>query len=223
MKKYQQFFTAFLTTCFLIFAPSSTLSKEFTLTEGVDYELLPESVHQKLTALSKIEIKEFFSYYCPHCASFEPHIQKWKKEIASNTSVEFQAIPVVFRPQWKPAAELFFALHSLKKQDSLHPAVFSAIHSERVNFSNQKKITEWVVSQGIQEKDYEDAVNSFFVKSQVSKANQEQSLYRIDGVPSIIVAGKYKLPGNKFKGNWDDVIKNINLLIIHIQKEERSK
>ena len=50
------------------------------LKEGEHYEV----INQQSTA--KPEVKEFFSYYCPHCFAFEPLAERLKAKAKSITS-----------------------------------------------------------------------------------------------------------------------------------------
>ena len=48
----------------------------------------------------QIEVCEIFWYGCPHCYTFEPHLESWKGDIASDVS--FVRVPAV----WNPLAQL---------------------------------------------------------------------------------------------------------------------
>ncbi len=59
----------------------------------------------------KIEVIEFFSYACPHCADFEPALQDWLKRKPKD--VDYKAVPMVFRDNWKPPAKLYYTLETM--------------------------------------------------------------------------------------------------------------
>jgi thiol-disulfide isomerase/thioredoxin len=77
--------------------------------EGREYKLIVPA--QPPESSGKIEVIEFFSYACPHCAEFEPDLQAWIKRKPKD--VEYRAMPMVFRPEWKPPAKLFFTLEAM--------------------------------------------------------------------------------------------------------------
>jgi len=66
----------------------------------------------------KIEVIEFFSYACPHCAEFEPALQEWLKHKPKD--VDFKEVPMVFRENWKPTAK---GWRSWRKRD-ITPTLF---------------------------------------------------------------------------------------------------
>ena len=98
------------------------------------------------TEPDKIEVLEFFSYSCPHCAVVEPMIAEWKKTLPAD--VVLKAVPVAFNAAMKPLQELFYALEAVGRSD-LHPKVFNAIHQEKKRIFTKDAIVAWVASQGV--------------------------------------------------------------------------
>src|SRR5512139_1865614 len=91
-----------------------------------DYRLITPP--QRTDSGKKIEVIEFFSYACPHCADFEPSLQDWLKRKPKD--VEYRAVPMVFRDAWRPLAKLYFALEQMGLADKYHMKVFDAIHKQ---------------------------------------------------------------------------------------------
>ena len=52
--------------------------------QGQDYELLTPP--QPTASADKVEVVEFFSYGCPHCAAMAPHIEKWAAQLPANAT-----------------------------------------------------------------------------------------------------------------------------------------
>ena len=61
--------------------------------EGREYKLIVPA--QQPRSDGKIEVMEFFSYACPHCAEFEPNLQAWTKRKPKD--VEYRMMPMIFR------------------------------------------------------------------------------------------------------------------------------
>jgi thiol-disulfide isomerase/thioredoxin len=74
----------------------------------------------------KIEVIEFFSYGCPHCADLEPHLQAWLKRLPAD--VQVRRVPVAFQPAWENLARVYYTLELMGEDAKLTPDVFSAIH-----------------------------------------------------------------------------------------------
>ncbi len=56
--------------------------------EGVNYDVV------KQTGSAQPEVMEFFSYYCPHCATFEPIVEQLKAGLPEG--VPLKKNPVAF-------------------------------------------------------------------------------------------------------------------------------
>lgn len=155
---------------------------------GVDYRTLDKP--QATEAGKKIEVTEFFWYSCPHCYAFEPHLAEWVKKHGDH--IVFKRVPVNFRESFIPQQKLFYALEALGKSDEMQPKVFRAIHVERQNLDTDAAILEFVVKNGIDKQKFSDAYNAFGTQAKVKRALTLQEAYKIDGVPTIAIDGKYE-------------------------------
>ncbi len=164
---------------------------------GTDYVVLDNAAPYEPVA-GKVEVVEFFGYWCPHCNAFEPELEAWLKRIPSNIS--FKRVPVAFNQAHEPLQKLYYALESLGRVNDMQRKVFTAIHAEKINLNSQDAIVAWVTKQGIDQKKFVDAYTSFSVNTKVAKAKQFVNAYKIDGVPSMGVAGKYYVDGTLAKG-----------------------
>ena len=70
-------------------------------------------------------------------------------------------------------------------------AASRAIHVDRVNLFDDKVAAEWAAKKGVDPKKFADAFASFGVMSKVKRGDQMAQAYRIQGVPSLAVDGKY--------------------------------
>jgi protein dithiol oxidoreductase (disulfide-forming) len=141
--------------------------------------------------VNKVEIVEVFWYGCPHCHGFDPAINAWVKNLPKEA--EFRRMHVVWGEDARilPHAKLFFALESMGLLESLHTKVFDAIHVENQNFNNPERLFDWIEKQGVNRKEFQSAYNSFGVMSKVGKARELTKAYGVNGVPVLVVDGKY--------------------------------
>ena len=187
------------------------------LKQGKDYDVInPPQPTEK----GKIEVIEFFSYMCPHCDHIDPVVNKWTKTLSKD--VVFQRVPVIFRPQWEAPARLYYTLDALGELEKLHPAAFTAVHRERADLMNEAGVTNWAVKNGLDRKKFADTYNSFAVQSKAQGSKQKQGAYGIPGVPSFVVAGKYRTPDN-FAGGFDELLKLVDGLVTKARAEQVKK
>jgi thiol:disulfide interchange protein DsbA len=154
---------------------------------GVDYRLLEPA--QQTAPGSKVEVTEFFWYSCPHCFAFEPALESWAARNADK--IVFKRVPVAFRDSFIPEQRLYYVLEAMGKIKPLHQKVFDAIHVQRQALNTDKSITDFIVKQGVDRKQFTDLYNSFAVQTKVRQATQLQQAYQVDGVPMLAVDGRY--------------------------------
>jgi thiol:disulfide interchange protein DsbA len=150
---------------------------------------------QKVLEAGKVEVAELFLYTCPHCLHFEPMLKEWQKKYANNNVTVFQ-IPAVFGDNNIPLAKAFYVADTLKLLDKMHPLLFDAIQEKHQKLSTEAELQAFFVKQGIEEKAFTEAYNSFAVDSKVRQARVLTQAYGISSVPNVVVNGKYRLsPG----------------------------
>jgi len=144
----------------------------------------------------KVEVLEFFWYGCPHCFVLEPYLETWRKNKAPY--IEFTRVPIMWGEVHRAHARLFYTLQALGKLDELSGKVFEQIHQQRdpLYVPEDEKATlqqqlSFAKANGISETDFLNAYNSFGVQSYLQKADDLMRRDRIEGVPTIVIAGKY--------------------------------
>lgn len=156
--------------------------------EGKQYTLL--SPPQTSEISGKTEVIEFFSYGCPHCWHFHPLIDKWAAELPPNVIIV--RVPVSLgRPQWGQLSRAYYALQATGDLKRLDGELFDAIHKEQQPLFSESNITAWVAAHGVDAAKFTEAFNSFAVSTKASHAEQLSRNYQVDGIPKIVVGGKY--------------------------------
>ncbi len=175
-------------TLFVFLALSGIASAQSQkIEEGFDYRILP--IAQPVETKGKVEVIEFFWYGCPHCYDFEPELSSWVKRQPKD--VAFKRVPVAFRDDFMPHSQLFYALEAMGKGDALNEKVMYAMHKENKRLLTESEIADWVASQGVDRNTFLATYRSFAVISKARAAKQMAEAYRIDGVPTIVMQGKY--------------------------------
>jgi thiol:disulfide interchange protein DsbA len=155
--------------------------------EGRDYARLAQPLAMPSTG--KIEVVEFFGYWCPHCNAFEPSLDAWARKLPAD--VAFHRVPVAFSAPQEPYAKIFFALEAMGQVDAMHRKVFSAIHVQHQRLEKESEIQAFVAANGIDGAKFIETFKSFTVASKFKQARQLADAYRIDGVPTLGIHGRY--------------------------------
>ena len=165
---------------------------------------------QATAAGGKMEVLEFFSYGCPHCHEFAEPFERWSKR---QKDVVVRRVPVTFgRPQWVVLGRLFYTIQ-LMKLPSLDMAAFAAIHQQGRMLYDDQAVLQWAASQpGVDANKFKEVYFSQEVTNAMKKADMLAMTYQIDSVPSIIVAGRYKMLQQRGM-NFSDLLANTDAVI----------
>lgn len=181
---------------------------------GKDYLKL-DSASATDAGPGKIEVIEFFWYSCPHCNAFEPAFAQWVKNAPKDVVV--RRVPVSFRDDFAPQQRLFFTLQAMNLLDRLHAKVFTAVHVEKLPLNTDASILAWIEKQAVDKLKFSEIYKSFGVASQLKRAVQLQNSYKVEGVPSLGVAGRYYIDGT-LAGSMDRALKVADALILQTRQ-----
>jgi len=169
---------------------------------GVNYDPLVPA-QPTTVGPGKVEVTEVFWLGCPHCAALEPFIQSWLKN--KPAYIEFVRVPVMWGPAHRAHAHLFYTIAALNRQDLVQKA-FDAIQNQHQMLFGQsedetlKAQLAWATSNGVKADDYTKAYNSFSVNSNLQRAEQLTQRYHVEGVPLVVINGKYTTDVAKAQG-----------------------
>ena len=181
-----------------------------------DVNFFPLLVEQPVRTGDLIEVLEIFWYGCPHCYALEPYLKKWLKN--KPEFVEFVQLPAVLNRSWEFDARVFYTFVALGLIDELHEAYFDAIHKDRKRMKNVEQVASWAQEQGVDPQLIMDTFNSFGVDSMLANATQMSGRYEADGVPTIIIDGKYRTTVS-LAGGHNEIIDLINYLAQRAKSE----
>ena len=156
---------------------------------GKDYTVL--STPQPVEApAGKIEVIEFMWYGCPHCNEFDPYLEAWVKK--QGPDVVFKRVPVAFRDDFIPHSKLYHAVDALGLANQLTPTIFHEIHVNKNYLLTPEDQAKFLAKNGVDPKKFMDAYNSFSTQSAIQRDKKLLEDFKIDGVPTLAVQGKYE-------------------------------
>jgi len=158
----------------------------------------------------KIEVLEVFSYACPHCAHFQPYAEQLKAKLPAGAV--FGYMPAIFNPTWEPYARAFYTAQSLGVLDQTHQALFDALHRDHLPMRTIDELATFYAQHGVDKAKFLAASSSFEVESKLTRARELVKAYGVDGTPSIVVNGKYRVTGQS-AGGYPQLIELVNWLV----------
>ncbi|MGB0866330.1 MAG: thiol:disulfide interchange protein DsbA/DsbL [Granulosicoccaceae bacterium] len=165
----------------------------------------------------KTEVTEFFWYGCPHCYTLEPTMKKWLAEDKPETmAFNMEAPPL--NPSWQVHSRAFYAAKQMGVLDAFHEPFFDAIHKDRKRLNDPDDIAAFADGLGIDGKKLKGTMSSFMVDGAMRNAMNLAAKYQLTGVPSVVVAGKYKTSG-QLAGNYNNMVDAITELGVQLAKK----
>jgi thiol:disulfide interchange protein DsbA len=171
---------------------------------------------QPMEGSGKVEVIEFFSYGCPHCFKLEPFLEDWAKK--QGPDVVVKRVPGAGSDAWTALAALYYSLEAMGKLEALHNKAFKAMHEEGINLASPKIRESWLAKNGVDVAQYQAVEKSFSVQSKVGRAKQLMASYKVDGVPMVVVNGKY-VTSNAHAGGPDRVVVILDQLVAMGRKD----
>lgn len=170
------------------------------LTPGTDYVEIPNG-QPYLPLNGKVEVVEVFGYVCPACAQFQPLVNSWEKKLPAN--VRFTYVPAAFGGPWITYAKAYYAAESLGLVERTHNDLFKAIHIDQTLKGERGQdsvadVAAFYGKHGVDAKQFASTMESFAVNAKLNKAKQWAIRSGLEGTPTIIVNGKYRVLGKTF-------------------------
>lgn len=182
---------------------------------GIDYVEIPGGVAFAPKA-GRIEVAEVFAYTCDHCATFAPRLEAWRAKLPADVQVTLVAAPM--GSYWLPYARAFFAARSLGLAEATHDAVFRALHehgSLPMSRPTPEEIAGFYAGHGADPQRFIAAMGSDEVKAELERALQFMRVSGVEGTPTLVVNGKYRITGGR---TYDDVLR----IAEHLVARERA-
>ena len=137
----------------------------------------------------KVEVLEFFSYACPHCSAFEPILETWERQLPAD--VTLRRVPVAFLMNADNFMHTYYALETMGSVEAMQLKIFRAIHIERQRLDTGENIAAYLGKNGVDAAKFLAAFKSFSVATSVTRAKKMVADYKVDSVPTLVVAGRW--------------------------------
>jgi len=171
----------------LVSSTSVQADNDLGFVEGVEYKKIPQE--QSIAPHTK-QVTEVFYYGCVHCYKLEPSLHEWVKNKPAD--IHFEQMPAVLNnPNWIFMGKVFYTAKELGVIEQSHVPFFTALHKEKQSLFSVEEIAKFFTQFGVKESDFISTFKSFKVDQQVRQAMRITQAYGIDGVPAVIVNGKY--------------------------------
>jgi thiol:disulfide interchange protein DsbA len=183
--------------------------------EGVDYATIPNGQPFD-PANGQVEVVEVFGYVCPACNMFQPLMRAWEAKLPENVRVTY--VPAQFGGVWDRYARAYYASEAMGLVPRTHDLLYNAIHLEHTlkgerGEDSVEDIAAFYARFGADPKQFASTMSSFAIDGKLRKAKQFASRSAIEGTPTLIVDGKYRVLGK----SREDQIRILDQLVAQEQ------
>ena len=148
-------------------------------------------------------------------ANYRDGFTEFVKKLPKN--VVFRRVPVAFNDSFVPQQRLFYTLEAMGKLEALHVKLFTAIHGEKQKLDSFDALSAWAVKNGLDKAKFAEVFNSFGVATKARRATQLQEAFKVQGVPSLGVAGRFYTDGS-LASNMESALTVTEYLIGQVRK-----
>jgi thiol:disulfide interchange protein DsbA len=173
-----------------------------------------------------VEVTEVFSYACIHCNRASPLMEKIKKSLPANARLGYLPASFNASESWPMFQRVYYAAAALGVLPKMHDAVYSAVWSSnelavvdadgRRLKSPQPTLEDaakvFAKRAGIKPEQFLATAKSFAVEANCRRADQLVKHYRVDGTPSLVVNGHYRVNMQAVRSE-SDLIALLNWLV----------
>lgn len=185
------------------------------LVEGVDYVAIANG--QPLDpANGQVEVAEVFGYVCPACNMFQPTMRAWEAQKPANVRLTY--VPAQFGGVWDRYARAYYASEAMGLVPRTHDLLYNAIHTDQTlkgerGEDSVEDIAAFYARFGADPKQFASTMSSFAIDGKLRKAKQFAQRTGIEGTPTLVVDGKYRVLGR----TREDQVRILDQLVMQEQ------
>ena len=127
-------------------------------------------------------------------------------------SVSFRRVPAVMNPNWTTHAQAYFAAEKIGAVETIHGPMFYAIHAQGRRLNSLDQIARFFATLGVDEQKFRAAFNDPAIRGELQQAFDLGRASQANGVPALIVNGKYRTSAS-MAGGYPEMLDVVNYLV----------
>lgn len=187
-----------------------------SIDEGFDFKRIEPAL--PVSAGGKPEVLEIFWYGCPHCYHLQAALESWRARRAGD--IAYRRVPAVLSDRWAAHARAYYAAETLGVLERTHMALFEAIHAHQRPLADEAALAAFFKDRGVDAGKFRDTFRSFAVDTKLRQAAEIGRRLKLDGVPAVLVAGRY-LTSPTMTGGRERTIQVVDQLVDRVGRPVR--
>jgi thiol:disulfide interchange protein DsbA len=158
----------------------------------------------------KVDVIEFFSFYCGHCFEFEEVIPSIKGNFPRK--INWKNVPVYWGTGSSKPGEAYLLAEEMGKGEQMKKAIFEAFFIEKMDIGDVRVLEKIALKLNLGF-DFSHRLRMGDKEKEANDALLMMKAYSVEGTPALIVAGNLRvIPGQNldtFRDNTITIIKSI--------------
>lgn len=171
--------------------------------EGIHYTEL-----KKPLDLEDNNVLVYFWYGCPHCYSASNALTPWLKERGDSVVIDLRHSQL--GSSWSNDAKFFYTQSLMNLNPSVHDDYFRLRHNGN---SASKSLLITLNKNSVDINEFNLVMDSDSIKNIMKDNFFIEKTLKTQGVPSVVVSGKYLIKLEGLNGSWDNLPSIIDHLI----------
>lgn len=155
--------------------------------EGEDYKVIEHPGH---VTGAKVQVVEVFGFGCIHCSNLQPHLADWEKTLPAY--VQFSYLPAPFGGLPDAFERAFYTAQAMHIEEKSHAGIFKAVFVDK-RVATAVDVPALYADYGANPKAFAAMMQSDAVSAKVAAANDQAMHWGIEGTPTIVIDGKYRV------------------------------
>ncbi len=150
-----------------------------------------ESMISQSDTPQPVSLTLYFWYGCPHCFEFRHYVQPWLEEWGDKLDVT--RVPIALKPSWIDHARAFYAAQHLGVLAEFHPALYAALHVQKLQLNSVATLSEFAGSLGFDAAAFQAAMLSPATTALIRRDNAAVQRLSIKTTPTLVINDKQRL------------------------------
>ena len=103
----------------------------------------------------------------------------------------FERVPLIARPEWRPAAKVFYLLKLLNVDYSVWQGLMIEVQNNRVDATDFEQMKRYLIEQEVDKEALDRISENVDLFKKVNQAQALAKTYQVQYVPTVVIKGRY--------------------------------
>ncbi len=126
--------------------------------------------------------------------------------------MKVEYLPAAFGGIWEVYARVFYTADTMGVVEATHEALFKALHEEHRPINKIEDLADFYAEHGVNKEQFLSTMDSFPVNAKLDDARSRAMAMGVDGTPTMVVAGKYRVTAPR-EGGFERMLEITDFLV----------